>query len=98
MKIKEGVIIQGLSIRMRPVLIAASKIWEELGEELVITCALDGDHSPGSLHYYGLAVDLRTRYFSEYEAQKAFTRLTEELPDYVIVLEESHIHVQCKTY
>ena len=90
--------MSGLDIRMRPVLIAASKIWDELGEELVITSALEGQHSPGSLHFYGLALDFRTRYFSEYEAQQAFVRLTEALPDFIIVLEETHIHVQSKDY
>jgi hypothetical protein len=77
---------------------AVSKIWDELGEELVITSALEGQHSPGSLHFYGLALDFRTRYFSEYEAQQAFVRLTEALPDFIIVLEETHIHVQSKDY
>ena len=98
MKIKEGVIMQGLNICMREVLIAAEKIWDELGEELVVTSALEGQHSAGSMHFYGYALDFRTRYFSEFEAQQAFVRLTEALPGFIVVLEETHIHVQCKDY
>ena len=88
--------MNGLDIRMRPVLQSASKIWDELGEELVVTSALEGQHSAGSLHFYGLALDFRTRYFSEHEAQKAFVLLTEALPDFIVVLEETRIHVQYK--
>ena len=95
MKIKAGANIQGLDIKMRSVLIAADKIWKSLGRELVITAGLDGEHSAGSLHYYGLAVDMRTRYFSESEKQTAAKRLREVLGcGFDIVLHSTHIHVE----
>lgn len=95
MQIKEGAIIAGLDIKMRPVLINADKIWKELGQELVITAGLDGVHSAGSLHYYGLAVDLRTRYFSEEEKEVAASRLMSDLgSDYDVITHSSHIHVE----
>ncbi len=75
MKIKKGVILQGLQIEMRPVLKQADKIWTSLGQELVITSGLDGVHSAGSLHYYGYALDFRTNYFSDIEKQKAYNML-----------------------
>ena len=78
MRIKKGVIIAGLAIEMRPVLIAAEEVWKKEGivtdvdgteidlakEGVTITSGLDGVHSAGSYHYYGYAVDLRTRYFT----------------------------------
>jgi len=100
MKIKKGANIQGLDIRMRPVLVEADKIWRELGHELVITSGLDGEHSAGSLHYYGLAVDLRTNYFTDKEKATAADRLRRRLDPpfnwrYDIVVEQTHIHAEC---
>ena len=36
----------------------------------MITETLGGEHSAGSLHYYGYAVDLRIRYFTESEKRR----------------------------
>jgi len=95
MQIKDGVIIQGLQIEMRKVLIAADKLWKEFGEELVITAALDGVHSAGSLHYYGYAVDLRSRYFPEEDKHVIAKRLQAALgSDYDVIVHSSHIHVE----
>ena len=62
MQVKDdSVNIWGLDIKMQPVLKHAHALWEEhIGVEMVITSARDGIHSPGSLHYYGFAVDIRT--------------------------------------
>jgi hypothetical protein len=95
MKIKENASIQGLNIKMRPVLIWADKIWEEHGQELVITAGLDGAHSAGSLHYYGLALDLRTRYFDAETKHLVYAKLKSSLSrDYDVILHGSHIHVE----
>lgn len=96
MKIKKGASLQGLQIEMRPVLIEADAIWSELGEELVITSGTDGEHSAGSLHYYGYAVDLRTRYFTQEQKFNAFASLVEalEYDGYDIYLHDTHIHVE----
>lgn len=95
MQIKDGVIMAGLKIEMQKVLIAADLIWKDLGEELVITGALDGTHSAGSLHYYGYALDLRTRYFNEDQKHVAGVGLRDELGgDYDVIVHGSHIHVE----
>jgi len=95
MQIKSGVIMAGLDIRMRPALIAADKIWKDLGQELVVTSALDGTHSAGSLHYYGRALDFRTRDFTDNEEKSAANRLRREVgEDFDVVLEKSHIHCE----
>lgn len=96
MKIKEGASLQGLDIRMRLALIEADRIWKNSGEELVITAGLDGEHSAGSLHYYGFAIDCRTRYFSDEEVN-AVARLLHIALDqegYDIVVHKTHIHIE----
>jgi len=95
MQIKEGVNIRGLNIKMRAVLMAADGIWQNFGQELVVTAGLDGKHSKWSLHYYGMAVDLRSRYFSDATKQIAADTLQEELGgDYDVVSHATHIHVE----
>jgi hypothetical protein len=96
MEIKEGVSLQGLRIPMRKVLIAADKIWKRHMQELVITSGTDGLHSPGSLHYYGYALDFRSRYFTDYEKQVVCEELEKELnsPVYRVINEKTHIHVE----
>jgi len=95
MQIKEGVAMQGLQIEMRLVLKAANNIWKHHGRELVITSALDGTHSAGSYHYFGYAVDLRHRFFTSTEKVSVTKELKEVLgPDYTVINERTHIHVQ----
>lgn len=97
MKLKDGVIIAGLKPVMRKVLIAAEKIWLAHGQELVITSGLEGAHSAGSYHYYGYALDFRTRYFSEADKDRVFQtlkkHLTEEFSSYKVIQHKTHVHV-----
>ena len=80
---------------MRPALIGAEEIWEDHGETLVVTCGLDGTHSAGSLHYYGLALDFRTNYFSDQTKKEVARKLQEFLgDDFDVVLESTHLHVE----
>lgn len=80
---------------MRPVLMAGDKVWKDYGEELVVTSGTDGVHSAGSLHYYGLAVDFRTRYFDKDVKVEVYKSLKEALSDdYQVVLEPTHMHIE----
>jgi len=95
MKIKLDVKMAGLQLPMRKVLKEAEKLWKEYGQELVVTSALDGTHSAGSFHYYGYALDFRTRYFTKETAQKIAGKLQFILGDkYLVLFEGNHIHVQ----
>ena len=95
MKIKEGVILAGLHLSMRHALLTIDKVYKEHGQELVITSALDGEHSAGSLHYYGLALDIRTRYFALTEVPIVVNKLKEQLGcSYKVILEKTHIHIE----
>lgn len=98
MKIKDGATLQGLKLVMRPVLQAAERIWRNHGQEMVVTSGTDGAHSAGSLHYYGYALDFRTRYFEEKIRHKVFRELSDDLRkknrDYCVIWHSTHIHVE----
>lgn len=97
MKIKDGVYLQGLQLPMRQVLIEASRIWERYGQELVVTSGLEGTHSPSSLHYYGYALDFRSRYFDDLQRFSVGLDLRSALGDkYFVLVEDDHIHVEYK--
>ncbi len=76
MKIKEGVIISGLHILMRPVLRQAEVVWKEFGQSdgVTVTGGLDGVHSAASWHYYGLALDFRTHCFTSTQKKAVHNR------------------------
>jgi hypothetical protein len=95
MKIKDGASLAGLQLEMRRVLITAESIWTQNDQELVVTGGTDGAHSAGSLHYYGYAVDLRSRYFSEGIKSRVVDALRLKLgEDYDVVVHSTHIHVE----
>lgn len=92
---KDGVALDGLRIQMWPVLEIAAQIWRAAGQQLVVTSTTGGRHGKGSRHYDGLAVDLRTRYFSDEERVRVLDQLRAALGDeYDVVLERTHMHVE----
>jgi hypothetical protein len=104
MKFKKGVSLAGAREEIRPILIAADRIWKDFGQELVITCYMNGMHSPGSHHYYGYALDLRTRYFRDYDEVVSVARelgfaLGHNHGDrYKVIVEKTHIHVHFRRW
>ena len=95
MRVKDGANIRGLNWRMRKAIKVANNIWQTYGRELVITSGLDGEHGPLSLHYFGCAVDLRSRYFRPGEVRAVADDLQRALGhDYDVVVEPTHIHVE----
>jgi hypothetical protein len=98
MKIKPGASLQGLNLVMRPALIVADRLWKHHGQELVVTAGTDGEHSAGSLHYYGQAIDFRTNYFTETKAKMLSEELRRQLTGvdnhFQVILHSTHIHVE----
>ena len=92
MKIKKGVKLPaGVAIGIALQII--DPILREHNQELVLTSYLDGKHSKGSLHYVGLAIDLRTWDITTprdcvREMQKALGE------DFDVILERDHIHLE----
>ena len=73
----------------------ADEVYKKYNHELTITSGLEGTHSSSSLHYYGLALDFRTRFFSTAVKNAVYTILNGKLKNsYVVVLEKTHIHIQ----
>lgn len=95
MILKEGVDVNGLTPEALIILLVAENLWKKYGEELVVTAVRDGTHMTGSLHYKGMAVDLRTRYFN-IATQKVITKdLRKRLgKQYDVVMHKTHIHVE----
>lgn len=94
MKLKPGVNLKDVNWRMFFAAIVAEEIYHKYGAELVITSANDGKHRPDSLHYRGLALDLRTWQISGREQQVA-NELQQVLgDDFDVIAEANHIHVE----
>lgn len=95
--IKPGASLSGLQLGMRRVLVVAGEIYSSFGKPLVVTSGTDSEHSIGSLHYYGLALDFRTRFFSVEELSLVEERLNERLGErFRVVVEKDHIHVEAR--
>ena len=67
---------------------------------VVVTSMRDGKHSANSLHYSGMAVDIRSKHLTQEESRKVFFALRNDLgPDYDVLLENEgkeneHFHVE----
>ena len=61
MKIKPGASVRGLEPEMLIGLAVVEEVFAKGNIPLVVTEGTGGTHMPGSLHYEGLAVDIRSR-------------------------------------
>jgi len=95
MKLKSGVIIEGLKPEILIGVIIANDTFSKLGHELVITAGLDGVHMKGSKHYIGQAVDIRSRDILPERLLTVFAALKMNLgANFDVVKEDTHIHVE----
>ena len=93
---KPGVKLKGVRPEIAAALITIHSIIEKYGE-VVITAVTDGQHSVGSKHYIGCAVDVRSTHLNEEQKQEVFKQLKTALTDeFVILLERTpeHYHIQ----
>jgi len=91
---------QGVTFDVQPVIAKALPLIDRvhtdvIGRDAIVTSGTDGKHKVNSLHYKGLALDLRI--FDLTKTQR--TQLTEELrqelgDDWDVVLEPDHIHAE----
>ncbi len=95
MRIKEGVKINGMRQETTLALVIASQVYADVaGAELVVTEITGGKHGTASLHYVGLAADLRTGNIAGKEAA-VVAELKKRLGEnYDVVLESTHIHIE----
>ena len=92
MLVKAGVDISRLKRKIRKTLCVVDEIHKKHGIELVITSTYEGSHCACSYHYANDAYDIRWRpsYGKEIyeEIKKALG------PDFDVVLEGDHIHIE----
>lgn len=85
---KEGV--QGdLAPVVRKALGRIAGVYAAEKRDLFVTSKRDGNHSLGSLHYEGLAVDFRWDNFVDFDSIKAAAG-----PGFDVVAERTHIHLE----
>lgn len=96
MHFKAGVVVWRLHDRIVAALPDIDRVTRRLfGRDACITSAREGEHSPGSLHYEGAAIDLRTRDLNIAQKVDYAAALREVLgDDFDIVIEPSHIHIE----
>ena len=94
--LKVGVDIRGIQPQIVLAYCIANAIYhDKAGIPCVITSASDGKHGPNSLHYKGLALDLRTSSLKPEQVQPIYLALQSALgPQFDVVLEEDHIHCE----
>ena len=94
MRLKSGVDLTGVSWRLFLAAVLIEPIFIRRGVELVITSGVDGEHSEGSLHEKGLALDFRSHDLPAPASVLTEIRNTLEPLGYAVLLESNHFHVQ----
>ena len=89
---------------MRPAIKTVCNVYVEYGQkEVVVTAGNEcwtvkgvWIHSPGSLHPYGLAIDIRTRVFSSEDKLIVYKALRDILKPlgFDVVMHSTHIHIE----
>lgn len=98
LQLAEGVRINGLSSEMLLGIQIVHGAFSELGAKYcIITSVSDGEHSVGSLHYTGNAVDFRTFNLGGQAREKLERDLRDALGmDFDVVMETNpeHLHIE----
>ena len=93
--LKPDVRITGLRPEIILAIVIAERAYAEIGCELMLTSGIEGQHSIGSLHYAGCAVDLRTLNVPAGKLPPLVEKIRAALgPDFDVVLESNHLHVE----
>lgn len=95
MTLKPGVRITGIKAEALVALMVAESVYRSLGYEMTVTSVCEGTHSRGSIHYVGMAFDLRTSNLSEQAKHLVRDSIAEQLgADFDVVLEKDHLHCE----
>lgn len=93
--IKAGVVLFGVEDETIQMANQIGLIFNSFEKYCMITSGREGIHSSkNSKHYYGLALDFRTRHLSKKTKQSIYEQTIIELPDWLPILESTHLHIQ----
>lgn len=93
--IKKGVSCEGIKLEALHAIIACHACYMDAGQSFTVTSICDGKHSKNSLHYSGLAIDIRTRDLDGITPIKMAELIQAKLgDDYDVVVETDHIHLE----
>ena len=67
---------------------------ELTGNEITVTCGIEGRHGDDSLHPYGMAADVRRWGFTEEGLKALVMRAGVQLKGYDIIIESDHVHIE----
>lgn len=99
MRIKHGVKLGGITPEMAAIFCVVTETLREYGPT-TLTSALDGEHSDGSLHYRGRALDFRSKHIAPHSKDLALAALRRNLgPEFDVLLEgrgtdNEHWHIE----
>lgn len=95
MELKPGVSLAGMRPELLLGIIVSQEVFRDYGFPLTITSVTDSHHSPGSLHYLGVAADFRTRDIPKTTLVALVGVLRSRLgPDFDIIPEPDHLHIE----
>lgn len=95
MLVKASVSLSGLRPEMLIAILVAYDVFTNHNADFVITSVLDGKHKSGSLHYVGLAVDIRTRDLTRETAFQLSKQIAACLTsEFDVILEGDHLHIE----
>lgn len=93
MRFKDSVRQRGASTVIVLAIYATDRVYADFNERLVVTSLTDGKHMIGSLHHTGEAFDCRLPQTAD--PSHIADAIRDALgPNYDVVLEETHIHVE----
>lgn len=93
---KPGAELAGLRAEILFGLLVVKDVFETYGLDLVVTEATGGNHMQGSLHYRGLAVDIRSRDIPTEQMKKDVLIICKEKlgKNFDMILEVNHYHLE----
>lgn len=100
MRIKSGVKVAGMQPELMLGLQILAPVVQRFLPEMVVTSICDGDHMEGSLHYKGLAADIRTYIAAQGDIREGTLKQLRDAcavalgPDWDVILEKDHLHVE----
>jgi len=95
LSLKPGVATCGVGAEVFLIVHVALQVWDLRGEpSLTVTSLTDGVHRTDSLHYKGLAVDIRVRDLHNSPNVLCADLASALGQDYDVIFEIDHIHVE----